>query len=341
MKIWFIKGVWTSRKAKQKLKHLRFEDVNSILVIRHAALGDMILTRSFIVEARKLFPNAKITLCAISNYTRGIPEDLVDRVHIIHGTDQRDTPLRTRIKKIRELGYHDLIFDLAGGNRALLTCLFTPALVKFGFPYRRFRAWLCYDVTTCRTDLNFEVNDMLAMLNLIGAKTAYPHDYAMPGEALRRDRPYMVYFAGASTPEKCWPQPHFAALIDRLSQRFTDIDHLILDGLKDWERADKLIATLTHRADNVMAVNADSIEETAKLMKGARLLVANDTGIRHVAIACNTPTVGIFEGGPYRYWPRYDIHEAAFPREEGDSVSVDEVENACLRLLEKNKRGPG
>ncbi|MES0326769.1 MAG: lipopolysaccharide heptosyltransferase family protein, partial [Gammaproteobacteria bacterium] len=128
MKIWYLRGPWATRKAKDKLKKLSFEDIKSILIIRHGALGDMVLTRSFIIEARKLFPNAKITLSAISNYTRGIPEDLVDRVHIIHGTDQRGTSFIKRIKKIRELGYHDLIFDLAGGSRSFLTCMFTPAL---------------------------------------------------------------------------------------------------------------------------------------------------------------------------------------------------------------------
>lgn len=336
MKIWFIKGVWTSHKAKDKLKKLAFEDVKSIAIIRHAALGDMILTRSFIIEAKKLFPNSKITISVVSNYTRGIPEDLVDRVHVIHGNDQRDTPLRTRIKKIRELGYHDLIFDLAGGNRSLLTCFFTPALVKFGFPYRRFRAWLFYDVTTCRTDLNFEVNDMLSMLHVIGAKTAYPHVYDMPGKVTQRNRPYMVYFTGASGPEKCWPQANFAELIKQMSTHFPDIDHLILDGLKDWERADKIIS-LIGEVKNISAVTADTVEETTSLMKGARLLVSNDTGIRHVAIACDTPTVGIFEGGPYRYWPRYDIHDAAFPRVEGATVAIDEVKQACIGLLEQNR----
>lgn len=52
MKIWYLKGVWKSRKAQSKIKNLAFEDIKSIAVLRHAALGDMVLTRSFIVEAK-------------------------------------------------------------------------------------------------------------------------------------------------------------------------------------------------------------------------------------------------------------------------------------------------
>ena len=336
MRLWFTKGVCARKNVSKKIEDLSFSDIKSIAILRHAALGDMVLTRNFIIEAKKLFPNAKITLSVISNYTRGIPEDLVDRVHIVHGTDQRGTPLGKRIKKIRELGYHDFIFDLAGGNRSFLTCLFTPAILKFGFPYRRYRAWMFYDIATCRSDLNFEVNDMLNMLHVLGAKTEYPHVYNMPGEALKKDKPYIVYFIGASEPFKCWPLKNFHQLILAVSKEHPDYDHVILEGLKEWETADELLQA-TKDKENIYTANADTIEETTSLLKGAKLVVSNDTGIRHVAITCNTPTVGIFVGVAYRYWPRYDIHEAVFPRDSTDPVPVDEVTEACLKLLKQVK----
>ncbi|HEX5635871.1 MAG TPA: lipopolysaccharide heptosyltransferase family protein, partial [Gammaproteobacteria bacterium] len=136
MKLWFTKGVWLSKTARQKLTELSANDVKSIAVIRHGALGDMILTRAFLIEARKVFPNAKITLSIVSNYTRGTPADLVDRVHVIHGSDQRGTPIGERIKRIKELGYQDIIFDLASSNRSVMTCLLNKAKLKVGFPYR-------------------------------------------------------------------------------------------------------------------------------------------------------------------------------------------------------------
>jgi ADP-heptose:LPS heptosyltransferase len=334
MQIPFLNGVWKRKNVNKKIENLSFADIKDIAIIRHAALGDMILTRCFIIEARKLFPNARITLSVVSNYTRGVPEDLVDRVHIIHGTDQRGTPLGERIRKIRKLGHQDIIFDLAAGNRSFYTCLLTPATLKIGFPYRKLRAWMFYDIATSRSDLNFEVNDMLGMLHLFGARTEYPHVYNMPGEAINRDRPFIIYFIGASVPEKCWPRENFSDLITRMAKDFPETDHLVLGGLKDWERADTVLDSLG-KFDNVDAVDTDTIEKTVSLMKGASLLVSNDTGIRHVAITCHTPTVGIFPGKPYRYWPRYDIHEAVFPEINYDVVSVEETYNACKKLLNR------
>ena len=335
MKLWYKKGVWAKKSANKKIKNLSFNDITSIAVIRHAALGDMILTRNFIIEARRLFPNAKITISVLSNYTRGVPEDLVDRIHILHGTDTRGISMFQRIKNIKELGYHDFIFDLACGSRSYYTCFFTPAILKFGFPYRSFRNWL-YDVVICRSDLTLEVSNMLNMLELLGAKTQYPHIYDMPGEPVKRDKPYLVYFTGAAVSEKCWSQQNYAELIEAMVKEYPEFDHLILDGLKDWEKAEKILARIDN-TDNIYPVNADSIEKTVSLLKGASLLVSNDTGIRHVAITCQTPTVGIFLTECYRYWPRYNIHEAVFPQELNTVATVDEVKEACTTLLERLK----
>ena len=74
MKFWFTKGAWASKRARKIIKSISADQIKKIAVIRHAALGDMVLTRAFLVEARKAFPNAEITLSVVSNYTRGCPK---------------------------------------------------------------------------------------------------------------------------------------------------------------------------------------------------------------------------------------------------------------------------
>ena len=331
MKFWFNKGVWVSKKAHRIISDLEHEQIQNITVIRHGALGDMVLTRAFLVEARKAFPNASITLSIVSNYTRGTPEDLVDRVHVVHGSDQRETPLRTRIERMRELGPQDIIFDLASSSRSVMTCMLNRAKLKIGFPYRKIQAKLFYDVATCRSDTNFEVDDMLNMLQIFGIKTAYPHHYDMPGDALERDRPYIVYFAGASTADKCWPAKYFSQLIADMIELYPRHQHLLLEGIQPWEKADEILAPI-NAPDRASAATADTIEDTTALLKGADLLVSNDTGIRHLAIVSETPTVGIFYADPFRYWPRYSIHDIVIPDPDWPP-SVEAVKAVCLNVL--------
>lgn len=332
MDFWFTKGVRLSRSARNKASELTRDNVKAIAVLRHAALGDMVLTRAFLIEARKAFPNAKITLSIVSNYTRGTPEDLVDRVHIIHGSDQKDVSILKRIKKIKELGPQDIIFDLAATNRSVLTTFFNTAVLKIGFPYNYVQGNLFYDVITCRSDLEFEVNNMLAMLHLFGIKTAFPHVYDMPGKSATRSRPYIIYFPGASTPTKCWPGENFTSLLSDMASAYPEHDHLVLEGIQEWEKAEGIIGSLSHLA-NVGKIETDNIEDTVSLIMGSKLLVSNDTGIRHLAIVSNIPTVGIFPGGPYRYWPRYPIHDAVLPTELFGFPTVEAVRQSCLTLL--------
>ena len=122
-----------------------------------------------------------------------------------------------------------------------------------------------------------------------------------------------------------------------MANEFPDRDHLVLGGLKDWERAETVVDSLAE-LKNVGVVDTDTIEKTAALMKGADLLISNDTGIRHIAITCNTPTIGIFQGLPYRYWPRYNNHDVVYPEITFDMVSVDETFKVSKQLLERLSR---
>ncbi|MDH5387061.1 MAG: glycosyltransferase family 9 protein [Gammaproteobacteria bacterium] len=333
MKLWFTKGVWKRKNIENKIKQLSFSDIKKIAVIRHAALGDMVLTRSFLIEARKAFPNAKITLSIVSNYTRGTPEDLVDRVHIVHGSDQKDVSLKNRYKRIKELGPQDIIFDLASTSRSTMTCLFNKATLKIGFPYRKIQAQLVFDIAIPRSDLIFEGCNILCMLNAFGVKTSYPHQYEMPGTPLQRDKPYIIYFIGASTPVRIWPSKNFTGLLKLMSQDYPNHDHLVLEGINKWETADKILAPLKD-INNIGVINADTIDDTVSLLKGADLVVSNDTGVRHLAIVSETPTVGIMVDDPFRYWPRFDIHDIATSDENGPA-SVEQVRSCCINVLSK------
>ncbi|MEH6649122.1 MAG: glycosyltransferase family 9 protein [Motiliproteus sp.] len=331
MKLWFGRGAWASKKGHRMAASMEPESVRKIAVIRHAALGDLLLTRPFLIELRKAFPNAIITLSAVSNYTRGMPEDLIDRVHIVAARSNKELTVRQKIQQFKELGEQDIIFDLAVTNRSMKTCLLNKAKLKIGFPYNSIQARLVYDVATPRSDLNFELSDMLMMLNVLGIKTAYPHQFNLPGEALKRDKPYLIYFPGASSLDKCWPSAHFSELMRDLSERYPNHEHLVLEGIQEWEKADPILEPLQD-LENVGSIIADNIEDTTKVIKGAELVVSNDTGIRHLAIAAETPTVGIFFRDPFRYWPRYDIHDIAIPDPDWPP-SVDAVQEACLNVL--------
>lgn len=335
MKFWFKRGAKASKKANEIIHTLSRDEVKNIAVIRHAALGDMVLTRCFLIELRKAFRNATITLSISSNYTRGVPDDLVDKIHVVHGSDNKNVSFSERKKRFKQLGHQTIIFDLAATNRSFMTCFFNSSDLKVGFPYRRIQSYIFYDLTVNRSDLNFEVDDMLSMLHVMGIKTSCTHTYNMPGESLNRDKPYIIYFAGASVPSKCWPTENFKQLINDMSNNYPEHDHLLLEGIMEWEKSNVILGENNNKT-NIGSIKSDEYDETVSLLKGAELVVANDTGIRNLAITCETPTVGIFfDTYPFRYWPRDNRHEIVLPDGEG-VPTVEKVYEACATVLQHN-----
>jgi len=328
------RGGWVAKHAREKAAQLEYEKVETIAVIRHAAMGDMVLTRPFLLELRRHFPKAKITLCLVSNYTRGAPEDLVDRVHISYGSDQKDISLLEQLRQHKMLGHHDLIFDLASTSRSFWLCLLNPAGLKIGFPYHQIQRRFIYDAAVLRSDMKFEAETLLDMLNLLSLKTDYPLRFSMPGISMKRKRPYLVYFTSASTADKCWSARRFAELISRLADKYSDYEHVVLEGVATWESIDEVMQGLKDR-ENVTPLQLDSLNETFSLLMGASLLVSNDTGIRHMAIASETPTVGIFfHTIPFRYWPRFGKHDAVF-NADGSQPDVDTVMQSVEFIMEE------
>lgn len=334
MKFWFKSGAWRRPRAAEWAANVRPEDIRHVAVIRHAAVGDMVLTRPFLIELRRLFPNAQLTLCLCSNYTRGAPEDLVDRVHVVYGSDQRRVPLKTQLQRVRELGEQDIIFDLAATARSFWLCKLTKAKLKVGFPYHEIQRHVFYDVTIPRSDLRFEAENMLEMLSVFGHRCQYPPRFDMAVEPAQRARPYILYFPSASMPLKCWPDGHFAELVSRMADTYPAYEHIVLEGIVEWESIDQIMAHQGGR-DNVTGMKLDDFSATVSLTKGANLLISNDTGIRNIAIACETPTVGIFfVTEMFRYWPRYGGHEVAF-NADGSVPAVESVYAAAQRVLTK------
>ena len=330
MKFWYERGAWVSKKARARLTQLKPEEVQSIAIIRHAALGDMILTRAFIYEVRQFFPNASITLSVVSNYTYGAPEDMIDRLHVAYGNDRRDVSKREQIKRARELGYHDIIFDLAVSTRSVWLCLLNKAKLKVGYPYRATQRWL-YDAAIFRSDFEFEAQVMLDMLRLMGARPTTPPDFRVEVAEFKHDKPCVIYFTSASAESKCWPRQHFVELISQAARDYPGYKHVILNGTAEWEDASVLMPKL-QQFDNVSLQLPMSLDETLGYIKSASLVVSNDTGIRNLAITCETPTLGLFFSTvPYRYWPKYGKHDAVF-NADGSVPSVDKAYH-CFRAL--------
>ncbi len=333
--LWFERGAYASKKARNYINNeFSPEKIKKIAVIRHAALGDQVITRPFLIEARKFFPNAEITYVSVSNYMYGVPTDLVDHVHVMPGKEKsKETTLKDKISNIKQLGEQDFIFDLASTNRSHWMTALTKAKVKMGFPRKSHLYGLVFDMAIFRSDIQAEVECMLDMLKALGHNPSHPLDFGYPNhhQLKETENPFILYFNGASQLRKILAPEQMHEVLEKAIKDNPDYTHIYLEGKNDFEKGDFCQDLLSY--DNFKIQPCLPLDELVKLTAKATLMVAPDTGVRNVAISTHTPTVSaFFTTVPFRYTPLYEKHYIVM-NSNGDIPTTKQITDSISQAL--------
>ena len=108
--------------------------------------------------------------------------------------------------------------------------------------------------------------------------------------------PYAVLNPGSNEPGRRWPLTGYAALARKLLQRGWRV---VLVGSPDELGDGRAIADLDREPGVVNLTGKTSLAQLLDLMAHAALVVSNDTGPAHLAIALGRPTVVIVGGGHF------------------------------------------
>ncbi|WP_170888901.1 glycosyltransferase family 9 protein [Vibrio sp. B1-2] len=339
--LWFERGAYASKQAKKYLIHeFSPEKVKKIAIFRHAALGDQVIVRPFLIEARKFFPNAKITLVGVSNYQYGTPSDLADETIFMIGRHRKhELNWKQKIQQFTQLEEQDIIFDVAGTSRSYWMTLLSKAKLKFGFPYKPYLCGSLYNIAVFRSDFQPELECMLDMLKMLGHNPKRPLDFGYPSHLELYDKeqskPNILYFNGASTQSKILTQEQMKSFIELAITTFPNHQHVYLEGKNDFEKGDFLRHLEVNR--NFTIQSCLSLDELVEYIAKARLVVAPDTGVRNIAVSTHTPTVGIFYSTvPFRYTPLEGDHRIVM-NANGDIPSNQQIIAEMATALEQNK----
>lgn len=113
---------------------------------------------------------------------------------------------------------------------------------------------------------------------------------------------YAIVHPGASRPSRAWPPERFAAVANRIADAGLQV---VVTGT----RADAPVASALASAMGGRAVDftgRTSLGAFGALVRDARLVLCNDTGISHVAAAMRVPSVVVFSASDPRRWAPLD-----------------------------------
>jgi ADP-heptose:LPS heptosyltransferase len=120
-----------------------------------------------------------------------------------------------------------------------------------------------------------------------------------------QDAAYFCIHPGARQRDKCWPPRQFAEVGDRLAAEF-GLRPVLTGSASEADLTAEVAAHMHHRP--VDAAAPISIGAMAVLMRKAKLLLCNDTGVSHIAAGLRLKSVVVFSKADIARWAPLDRH---------------------------------
>ncbi len=261
-----------------------------VLVIRHGALGDIVLSFPAMAAIRAQHPDAEITLLTTRLYAPLLAASpWFDRVAVDTRPDWWDFPGLLRLR--RQLRGFAMVYDLQTSGRS--TRYFTLAGRP---PWSGTAPGCAFPDAPNRATLHTRER-LEQQLRLAGIRHLPVPDLswlAAPVPDLPRHYAVLVPGAAPHRPEKRFPAEKFREIVAAL-----DMPAVVVGTAGETPLAKTIGGIdLTGRTD---------FAQLASVLRGAALAIGNDTGPMHLAAALGVPCISLFSAAsaPALTAPRY------------------------------------
>ncbi|HKI99402.1 MAG TPA: glycosyltransferase family 9 protein [bacterium] len=291
-----------------------------ILLTQLRRIGDVMMTTPAVAAVRAAFPKAEITYLTESpsdHIFRHSPH--VDNVmvlpkfHTIAGQLGFTAGLRRR--------HFDVVVDFFGNPRSAILTAATGARKRIGFDFRA-RRYAYNERVTLSGRLRYSADHKAALVERLGVKVTdlTPQVFLSAAErdlvaqrltelGVGPDDLFVVVCPVSRRSYKTWPAERFAHLADALIERYA-AKVLLYYGPGEEDVTNAVRLHMQHNALPDFPIN--DLLVMAALFERAHLVVGNDGGPRHFAIAVGTPTLTVFGKDFPALWtpPDQTLHRA-------------------------------
>jgi ADP-heptose:LPS heptosyltransferase len=318
--MWTLSAV-VSRSRGRKRAPAR-DDVDRIGAMHFGGIGDMVLTTAALRELSHAFPRARFTIvCSSEPNARFLSEfPFVEEVIAfdVYALDTRGvlrkrfwTELLAVVSRLRSkrlsllVNFHTpflidwflIEFLLIAFSRARFAVGANPAYLRSRSVYHR---WISEDRLNAMHCKDF----FLDIIGLTGVQprnreTTFPvraEDVAQARALLGTREAIAVIHPGGSSPHNHWPIERYAKISCALSRR--NLQVVVVGSALDRDRGAS-ISRVDPSARNL--AGRTTLSQTAALIALAAIFIGNDSSQFHVAVALNTPAVGLIGGGAPRF----------------------------------------
>ena len=293
-----------------------------ILVIRFSSIGDIVLTTPVIRCLKNQIDDVEIHVLTKKKFS-----SLYKTNPYINKVYEYDDSLKKNIEELK-LENYDYIVDLQKNKRSLRA---TRALHKphSSFPKLNFKKFL---LTTFKINLMPDIHIVdryFKAVEKLGVTNDYQgldffisekNDYPLSELPENFQKGYHAFVIGGTYKTKILPAVKIVEIIQKLNEPV-----ILLGGPDDVERAEEILLSVNGQqtTDNrlypqlsnsatqqlISLVGKINLEQSASIVKKAKSVLTNDTGLMHIAAAFHKNIVSVWgntvpELGMYPYLPK-------------------------------------
>ena len=277
-----------------------------ILVIRFSSIGDIVLTTPVIRCLKNQINDVEIHVLTKKKFS-----SLYKTNPYINKVYEYDDSLKKNIEELK-LENYDYIVDLQKNKRSLRA---TRALHKphSSFPKLNFKKFL---LTTFKINLMPDIHIVdryFKAVEKLGVKNDYQgldffisekNDYPLSELPENFQKGYHAFVIGGTYKTKILPAVKIVEIIQKLNEPV-----ILLGGPDDVERAEEILSAVSCQLSAISLVGKINLEQSASIVKKAKSVLTNDTGLMHIAAAFHKNIVSVWgntvpELGMYPYLPK-------------------------------------
>ena len=296
-------------------------DINSfdnILVVSNSGLGDTILSTPSIVSLRNSFPDINITFMVNKKIF-----PLFDGFEFVDSFVLYSSGFFSQLRIIKNLrkrkidtiflfhsnGPEDIFFSVFSGAKNILKMTDNP-----NHKYKKI--FINSPNLTTKHDIEKKL-DLVRLFNpdKLYKKMLIPKHFYSENSYLKKD-PGIKYIGmqlGAQDIYKMWPIDNFICLAEKICKEFSNIKFVMLGSTKYEQNLVKKFQLGFSGSDLIVNLCGNSsIKSLPKILNDLELVITNDTGTLHLAIALQIKTVSLFGPTDSRVFGPYqdlDIHK--------------------------------
>lgn len=279
------------------------------LIIRFSSIGDIVLTTPIVRCLKQQVEKAEVHFVTKKQYASIVTSNpYIDKIHLL------DNNLNNLINELKEEKY-DYIIDLHHNLRSLILKARLRTL-SFSFNKINFQKWLmvvfkknilpnkhivdCYFKTVNLFDVK---NDNKGLDFFIESKNEIDV-FSLP---LNFHQGYVALVIGAKHSTKQMPDDKLAQLCIEINMPF-----ILLGDSEDRAKAESIVHQ-SGKTNVYVACGGYNIQQSASLVRQAKLVITHDTGLMHIAAAFKQKIISIWgntipEFGMYPYIPDKDYY---------------------------------